>query len=304
DSCRLAPTIGMIDTGVNPEHPSLAAGRVEIIEVLAEGRRAASRVHGTAVALLIAGDPDSRTPGMLPNARLIAAEAFHRTGSGEETADAFDVVRGIESLADRNVDIVNMSFSGPANLLLERAIAALAERKVPVVAAAGNAGPRSEPLFPAAYPQAIAVTAVDASNRVYRQANAGDHIAFAAPGVRLWTAASVSGGRFRSGTSYAAPFVTAALAIQRTIHPERPVAELVEGLASEATDLGNPGRDATFGHGLVKMPDCATAGSGGAIEALPVAVAPGEVPAVAGQPADGPSAQSPTASSPSAPVSP
>lgn len=295
-TCRLEPTIGMIDTGVNAQHPSLTEGRVEAIPVLGEGRRPASQIHGTAVALLIAGGAASRTPGTLPSARLIAAEAFHKTGAGEETADVFDVVRGIELLVDRDVDVVNMSFSGGANLLLERAIDALAERNVPVVAAAGNAGPRSEPLYPAAYPRAIAVTAVDARNNVYRQANAGEHIAFAAPGVRLWTAASVSGGRYRSGTSYAAPFVTSALAIKRASEPEAKLPSLIEQLAAMAVDLGEPGRDATFGHGLLKMPECG--GSAGA-EVLPVSTgaAPAgilQVQPTAGPAADGDAALSPT----------
>jgi subtilisin family serine protease len=100
----------------------------------------------------------------------------------------------------------------------------------------------------------VAVTAVDVRKRVFRQANQGDHIDFAAPGVRIWTAASISGGRFRSGTSYAAPFVSAMLAVARTQHPDDDVPQLVEKLADGAIDLGEPGRDATFGWGLIQAP--------------------------------------------------
>jgi subtilisin family serine protease len=93
---------------------------------------------------------------------------------------------------------------------------------------------------------------VDGERQVYRRAVNGPHIDFAGPGVQLWTAASVSGGRFRSGTSYAAPFVSAALAVARAREPETPSAQLVSALAAQAADLGAPGRDEVFGWGLVQ----------------------------------------------------
>lgn len=260
-SCPAGATIGMIDTSVNVAHEALAGVDVELVPVIGAERRASSRVHGTAVAVLLAGRADSRTPGLLAGARLVAAEAFHADAAGRDAADAFDVARALDRLAASEAKVVNLSFAGPANLVLERVVRAVLGRDIVLVAAAGNSGPRAEPLYPAAYDGVIAVTAVDRRLRAWRQATSGGHIDFAAPGVRLWTAASVRGGRFRSGTSYAAPFVTAAIAAARAADPHASGAQAVERLAAGAADLGPAGRDDTFGWGLVQAPEaCAEDG--------------------------------------------
>ena len=82
-----------------------------------------------------------------------------------------------------------------------------------MIAAAGNDGPRAEPAYPAAYDSVIAVTAVDRSGTIYRRAIRGAHVDLAAQGVEVWTAASVKGARWKTGTSFAAPYVTAAVAL-------------------------------------------------------------------------------------------
>ena len=84
------------------------------------------------------------------------------------------------------------------------------------------------------------------------EANRGTYVDFAAPGVRLWTAGGKDGGRFRSGTSYAAPFVAAAIGMKRAATPERPIADLLQELAARAEDLGDTGRDPLYGHGLLQ----------------------------------------------------
>ena len=252
--CRLAPRIGMVDTGIDLHAPALRGARITELSTRSKGRAAAGTAHGTAVAALLAGAADGPAPGLLPQAEIIAVDAFHRTG-GEEIADAYDVARALDRLAGHDVDIINLSLAGPENAVLEEAITAMAARGVVLVAAAGNAGPRAPPQFPAAYRDVIAVTAADAQGRAYRQATGGPHIAFAAPGVKLWTA-SGKAGRLRSGTSYAVPFVTAALATLRLGTPEVPTADLMAGLARSARDLGEAGRDPVFGWGMVKMPAC------------------------------------------------
>jgi hypothetical protein len=251
-ACPAGTAIGMIDTVVNLRQEALKGVEIETVDVIAEGRRAASNAHGTAIAILLTGRGDSRTPGLLRGARLIAAQAFHRDARGQDTADAFDIARALDLLAGRDIRVINMSFAGPENAVLGAVVRAAGARDIVMVAAAGNDGARAAPRFPAAYDGVVAVTAVDQKRRVYRQANSGPHIDFAAPGVRLWTASGVREGRFRSGTSYAAPFVSAALAVARTRAPRKSVDELVADLAAGAIDLGQPGRDATFGWGLVQ----------------------------------------------------
>jgi subtilisin family serine protease len=253
--CALAATLGMIDTVVNADHPGLRDQALEKVSVLSAEDSRSAAVHGTAVAALLVGDGESRTPGLLPNARLVAVEAFHRDRAGD-ASDVYKIVRGMDALEQRAIRVVNMSFGGPPNAVLERAVERAAEGGMILVAAAANRGPNAEPAYPGAYPGALAVTAIDRSRRVYRQAGRGEHIDFSAPGVRLWTAASVSGGRFRSGTSYAVPFVSAAIAAALARHADRTSAEILDGLAATSIDLGEAGRDATYGWGLVTASGC------------------------------------------------
>jgi hypothetical protein len=258
DLCDAAPVIGMIDTGINPAHEALAGQNLTLITLDQGERDLAGRVHGTAVATLLIGSAQSRTPGLLPKARLVAVEAFFSDRVGE-AADSFSVIRALEALVEAGVSVINMSFAGPDNPILSQAIDAVAARGIGLVAAAGNGGPAAPPAMPAAHPHVAAVTAVGRSLSVYRQAAAGSHIRLAAPGVQVWTAASVSGGRFRSGTSYAAPFVTAAMAVAALENPGATPASLIDSLAQAAMDLGAPGRDDVFGWGLVQTASLCTA---------------------------------------------
>ena len=253
--CALAPSIGLLDTGVNAQHAALAGASIELLTIVAADREPGAKSHGTAVAALLAGDPQSRSPGLLPRAHLVAVEAFHRRPDGTDAADAFDLARGLGRLAEAGVPVANLSFSGPDNAVFRRVVESALLEGMTIVAAVGNAGPGAEPLYPAAYEGVVAVTAIDRQKRIYRQAVQGEHVDFAAPGVRLWTAASVSGGRFRSGTSYAAPFVTAALAVAGH-RGEGNRDTLVATLAGGAIDLGEPGRDPVFGWGMPAAPDC------------------------------------------------
>lgn len=249
----MRPRLGMIDTGINTDHPALKDRRLTVHQLDLGDRASAGRQHGTAIAAMLVGDVAGRVPGLLPEAELIAVEAFHRS-SGAEQADAYSVSEALDQLIGEAVEVINLSFSGPPNAVLEAMVARAAEAGIGLVAAAGNGGPGAEPAYPAAWPQVVAVTAVDAGEKVYRQANQGPYVMLAAPGVNVWTAASVSGGRLRSGTSYAAPFVTAALAIERMRTPEQDLDTVTSRLFACARDLGETGFDPVFGHGLVAAP--------------------------------------------------
>jgi subtilisin family serine protease len=244
----------MIDTGVNTDHPALRGQRLTVHQIELDDRAAAGRQHGTAIAAMLLGTIEGRVPGLLPNAELVAVEAFHSGAAGEQ-ADAFSLAGAFDVLLREGVDVINLSFSGPANAVLERMVARATDAGIGLVAAAGNGGPGAPPAYPAAWPQVIAVTAVDSRERPYRQANQGPYVMLAAPGVNIWTAASVSGGRLRSGTSYAAPFVTAVLAVERLRAPMLSNEEVTQALLYCARDLGEAGFDPVFGHGLVSAPD-------------------------------------------------
>ena len=200
---------------------------------------------------LLVGDPDSRSAGLLPDFRVIAVDAFHNSG-GDERADVFSLTAGMDYLAANNARVINMSLAGPSNSVLERATAKLVARGTIIVAAVGNGGPKVDPAYPAAYPGVVGVTAVDSRGEVYRRAGQGEQVDLAAPGVEVWTAASVKGAKPKTGTSFAAPFVTAAIASLLAAELGLNTDEVATRLATSALDLGNAGRNPVFGHGVVQ----------------------------------------------------
>lgn len=251
--CGPSLALGMIDTGLNPDHAALRDAAIDVMRVAPEDFEASDAIHGTAVAALLVGDPASRAPGLLPGLPLVAVDAFHKQ-SGDERADAFTLLRALDHLSARGVEVINLSLAGPPNALLETTLAQLSgERGIVIVAAAGNGGPNAPPAYPAAYDSVIAVTAVDRNATAYRRAGRGPHLDLAAPGVEVWTAASIEGARWKTGTSFAAPFVTAAAALWRQAHPGMTPPEIALALAAQARDLGPAGPDPVYGNGLLDL---------------------------------------------------
>ncbi|MBM6596389.1 S8 family serine peptidase [Microvirga pudoricolor] len=252
-SCGTVPLIGMIDTGIAVGHDALKDQSIEALAQPSPRSLASLKDHGTAVAALLVGKQGSETPGLLPHARLLAVDAFYRDGNTADRTDVTSLVSAIETLAERGVRVINMSLSGPANEVLQKAIAAAQAKGIVIVAAAGNNGPGAEPSYPAAYPGVVAVTAVDHDLKVYRRATQGSYIDLSAPGVNVWTASAEGTGRSRTGTSYATPYVSAAAGMLFASHPTLDAKGLQARLEDFARDLGKPGRDPTFGFGLVQM---------------------------------------------------
>ena len=251
--CGAPVRIGMIDTGLNPDHAALNGADIEVIRIAPEDYAPSDAIHGTAVAALLVGDPETRVPGLLPGLPLLAVDAFH-TDAGDERADAFTLVRALDRLVQDGVQVINLSLAGPPNTVLEDTIAQVTgPRGIPVVAASGNAGPRADPAYPSAYDRAIAVTAVDRNGTAYRRAGRGAHVDLAAQGVEVWTAASIEGARWKTGTSFAAPYVTAAAVLWLQHDPTLTPDALRARLIREAADLGPDGRDDIYGHGLLDL---------------------------------------------------
>jgi hypothetical protein len=239
---RVGAKVGLVDAAVDTKHPMLK-------EVVVNARSfdpAAKPLpdsHGTAVASLIAE--------AAPGATVFAANVFTFSTDGREIATADAIVRGLDWLGNMHVAVINLSLTGPANPILEAMIQRLSAKGHLLVAAVGNEGPRGAPQFPAAYDNVVGVTAVDGNNRVYLYANHGDYVDFAAPGVDRRVAHNEGTTETVSGTSYASPIVAARLAATLDT-PDVARAKLaVETLAAEARDLGAPGRDPVFGHGLI-----------------------------------------------------
>lgn len=250
-ACLKSHRIGLIDTAINADHAVFSGTRLEVLRLDEKEDGRSGEQHGTAVAALLAGASGGRSPGLLPAAEIVAVDAFRRFRKGTDIANAFDLVRALDLLTQRGIRVINLSLTGPPNLLLEQAVAATTGKGAILVAAAGNDGPKAKPVYPAAYEDVIAVTAVDGARKAYRRAAQGSHIDIAAPGVNVWTAASISGSRQKSGTSFAAPFVTAAVSVLFASRPNLSPAEIETALTQSAKDIGRPGKDPVYGWGLL-----------------------------------------------------
>ncbi len=247
--CGKGMRLGLVDTAIDRDHPDLASADIHTRRIVTTGVLPAPPDHGTAIAAQLLADPATGgVAGLLPGARLYAAEAFRWRDDVAETTSEW-LIAALDWLAGEQVVVVNLSFAGPRNLLVERVIERLHRLGIQVAAAAGNEGPGAPPRYPAAQPEVVAVTAVDADGRPWRRAATGPHIDFAAPGVDLWSARPGGAHAYLSGTSYAVPFVSAALALEREA-----------SLRRRARDLGDPGRDHRFGWGLIQTPGCSRSG--------------------------------------------
>jgi subtilisin family serine protease len=254
--CGTGIAIGVVDTGVDLSHPSLAGAQVKLRTIRSPDRPPSDLDHGTAVVSLLVGKPDSEVVGIVPGARVLAADAFHGRGRAS-SADAFDLIAAIDWLVSEGVRVINMSLSGPHNEHLERVIARVKEQGVHLIAAAGRPDRSRTSGYPAKYPGVIAVSAIDNRLRPSRLAIRGDHIAFAAPGAGIAVARRPSGVRRVEGTSFAAPFLSAAYAIG--LARGQSPSGLTDLLVRSAKDLGAPGRDPVYGWGLVQfaaLPAC------------------------------------------------
>ena len=243
--CPAYLPVGVLDTGIDPSAHSLPGARM-VTRSFAESAPAID-AHGAAVAELLAG------PGRLRDAQVFYAAVVGDVPNADPAAGVDAIMRAIDWLQGSGVSLVNVSLAGPYNKILDRGLAAAADRGMIIVAAVGNDGPAASPRYPAAFDFVIAVTAVDADLDPYARAPRGSYVDFAAPGVDVFVPLA-GGGRYMTGTSIAAPFVTALIASSPEAASLGSVASVRASLARDAVDLGTTGNDDTFGAGLARAP--------------------------------------------------
>ncbi len=236
--------LGLIDGGIDTGQ---SVFRQEIIHRQGCGGALVPSAHGTAVASLMVGR-DERFAGADPGAVLYAADVY----CGRPTGGAVDAIAASFAwLAQQGVPVINVSLVGPPNALMQQVVDRVLARGALIVAAVGNDGPAAPPLYPAAYPGVIGVTAVDGHRRVLFEAERGPQVMFAAPGADIEAASMPSGLAAVRGTSFAAPLVAGLLARQLRRPDPQATREALEDLIRRATHLGAPGRNPVYGYGLV-----------------------------------------------------
>src|SRR5262245_29105789 len=239
--------VAVIDSAIDVKHPDLAGAIAE--EFNAVGRQDRPHVHGTGMAGAIVAH--RKLLGIAPNARILAVQAFSSDANETAQATTQHIIAGLDWAIGKGARVINMSFAGPYDPMLQLAMKSAREKGVVLIAAAGNMGPTSPPLYPAADPNVIAVTATDESDALFAQANQGPHIAVAAPGVDILEPAPNAGYQVTTGTSVAAAHVSGVAALMIERNPALDPATVNEILTSSAKRLDAKGRDDQIGWGLV-----------------------------------------------------
>ncbi|MFA4815566.1 MAG: S8 family peptidase, partial [Candidatus Gracilibacteria bacterium] len=212
--------------------------------------------HGSHVAGIVAArNNTSGVVGVGPAADLYAVKVLNAAGSGYLS----DVIEGIQWAMANGMQVINMSLGTGSNIQsFHDAVIAAKNAGVVVVAAAGNSG--GSVIYPAAYSEAIAVSATDRNNVIASWSSRGPEIDLAAPGVSIYSTYKGTGYATLSGTSMAAPHVagSAALVLNTPVggydvnlNGKWDPDEVQKKLQDRAVDLGNTGFDNLSGWGLV-----------------------------------------------------
>ena len=237
--------VALIDSEIDADQPDLAGAVTDRFD--AGCGDAAPDPHGTGMAGAIASHINLL--GIAPHAKLMAICAFG--GKGTLESSSTKIATGLDYAIKHGAKIINMSFAGPRDPTVAQELQIAREKGIVLIAAAGNDGPNSPPLYPGADPNVIAVTATDEKDRLFLGANQGDYIAVAAPGVDILVPAPHSGVQFTTGTSVATAHVSGVVALLLAQKPTLTPEEIRAILTSTAKHPGAKGTDRKFGAGLI-----------------------------------------------------
>jgi len=249
--------VGIIDTGISNKHPDLLAnikGGVNTINPSKSWND--DNGHGSHVAGIVAALNNSiGVVGVGPDIDLYAIKVLNANGTGYLS----DVIEGIEWAIQNGMQVINMSLGTTSNVpSFHDAIIAAKNAGIVIVAAAGNNGVAVT--YPAAYPEVIAVSAIDQNDQIASWSSRGPEVDLAAPGVSIYSTYKGTGYATLSGTSMAAPHVTgvAALVLNTSVgfydlngNGKWDPDEVQKKLQDTAVDLGTSGFDNLYGWGLV-----------------------------------------------------
>ncbi len=245
--------IAVLDTGVDLDHPDLAAKIVPGYDfVNRDDNPQDDQGHGTHVAGIAAAVSNNGegVAGVSWGARIMPVKVLGSNGAGRYSA----IVDGIIFATDNGADVINLSLGAPFNSrALEDAVNYAVEHGVTVVTAAGNSGSNTID-YPAAYENTIAVASTDSSDNRSRFSTYGDFVDLAAPGSDIGSTGLDDTYIYNSGTSQAAPHVAGAAAVLIGYSSDFNTPERVRtALETTALDRGSSGWDQYYGHGIIQL---------------------------------------------------
>lgn len=250
--------VAVVDSGVGP-HADLE-GRVLAGRSFGAGRSqddtADHNGHGTAMAGIIAANVHDHlgTAGVAQRVRILPVAVLDEQGLGTDQ----DAAQGIAWAVDQGADVINVSLGGRSpSEAMKAAVRYARDNGVVVVAAVGNDGPGAAVRYPAAYPEVIAVGAVDRSGAHLDLSNTGPEVDIGAPGASILAPdlpyRGIPGLDYRtfSGTSFSTAHVAGVAALLLSFTPGLAPAEVQRLLEAGAVDVGPPGRDDQTGAGRI-----------------------------------------------------
>ncbi|GAA0421069.1 hypothetical protein GCM10009133_31890 [Cocleimonas flava] len=242
-------TICMVDTPIDIFHPSLSDAHIEtkdLFEVDITNKEAL--LHGTSVAgVLVSQNPHI---GIAPRAKLYSIGAFKAEKNHPSVlkGSSADVAKAIDTCIQHDVDVINLSFTGGKDSIVEKMVRKAVAKGIVVVAAAGNGGNWGSTIYPALIPGVIGATAIDENKKLFNMADKGRFIDYSAPGVNILTIAPDGKYKLATGTSISSAHVSGIVAL---LLSQKGNNNLNSALTKTAVDLGKPGRDEEFGEGLI-----------------------------------------------------
>lgn len=272
-----AVKVAVIDTGIDADHPDLAANLRGGANFVSKSPVKPADIskwdddngHGTHVAgIIAAADNGQGVVGVAPEAQLYAVKVLDRSGSGYVSA----IIQGLQWAVDNGMQVANMSLGTSSDVqALHDAVDAAEAAGLLVVAAAGNSGdgdPATDDVeYPGKYASVMAVAATASDDSSPSWSSEGAEVEIAAPGVAIRSTWNDGGYAVISGTSMASPHVAGAAALLIAGVPGSwdadadgawDPSEVRTALIATADDLGASGRDAVYGNGLVDAEEAVT----------------------------------------------
>ncbi|HIW34365.1 MAG TPA: S8 family peptidase [Candidatus Paenibacillus intestinavium] len=204
--------IGVIDTGIDFQHPALKGSILPGINLINRGMPPLDdNGHGTHIAgTIAASNPAHGMIGIAPHALIAPVKAFDQNGS----AYVSDIIQAIDWCVRNGMDVINMSFGMKtrSKAMLNAVIRAY-NKGVIIVASSGNESKKKSIDYPARYPHTIAVGATNSLRKVAPFSNQGIYIDIFAPGDRIVSAWLNGDYHEMSGTSMATSHVSGAVAL-------------------------------------------------------------------------------------------
>ncbi len=240
----------IIDTGYQQSHedlPDATGGHSQVdTDWTVDGYGHGTHVGGTIAAENNGYGVVGVTPGTV---ELFVVKVFSDSGQWVTSSDLVDA---LNRCVAAGANVVNMSLGSNFYVANEnRAFSDAFANGVLSIAAAGNRGGTGYS-YPASYSSVVSVAAIDSSKTHASFSQSNNQVELAAPGVGVLSTVRPSGYQSWSGTSMATPHVAAVAALVWSANPAWSAAQIREALQASAEDLGAPGRDDSYGYGLVR----------------------------------------------------